>query len=554
MYMKKITYISLFFLMMLLASCGPENPTVNFGTDSNEIKMGPDGGRQKIHISAEGEWIASTDNPWVTISPANGRGAVDCEVIVDSTLLAEERTGYVRIESLSNLDEVKEITIEQEGYPFTITLEEPEVSVKEYAGYDDRSFEVEVRTNVDFDVVIPSNVGWLSHKSYEVELDRGVRPRTVKIRFDWKVNSIPEERIAEIEFKPVEDLTLAQSDVLKVKQNAAEPIVPGTRKGDSLAVMGISRALDMWFSWENPNPMDEWENVTLWDPKDEGYTPEKKGRIKSARFYMFGTKEGLPYEVQYLTAAEELYFYSNTNSFLLDLNPGEYITELTQLKRLTIGAYGLTELPYSFTKLKNLESLDLSGNNFQSIPSIITKENFPKLHSLNINANQRKMVYDLSNAVQGDVLGGLVEEPGFPRALLEWSNLDTLIVSVNYLQGEIPDMLDYEEKWTDADIASTDTLPKALVGTPKVLPKMKHLAINLNRLTGKCPDWILYHPSLDQWIPYIFVFSQEGKDATGKSAGFDNEPANLNYYYEYYKGCKKNNTVEGEDEITDSIY
>ncbi len=550
--MKNLRYISIVLFSTLLLACGPETTNVDFGTDSNEIKIGPDGGRQKIRISSDGDWIASTDDPWITISPANGRGSVECEVIIDSTLIAEPRNGFVRIESQADFEK-KEITVTQEGYPYMISLEEPEVSVKEYAGYDDRSFKVKIRTNVDFDIQIPEDAVWISNKSYEVDLDRGVRPRTVEVRFDWKVNSVPKERVAEISFKPVKNLVMAKNDVLRVVQNAAQTIEPGTRMGDSLAVMGISRALDMWMSWENPNPMDEWENVTLWDPRDEGYTPDKNGRVKSARFFMFSTKEGLPYEVQYLTAAEDLYFYSNTNSFLLDINPGEYITELTQLKRLTIGAYGLTELPASFTKLKNLEYLNLSGNNFQKIPAVITKENFPKLHSLNINANQRSMVYDLSNAVQGQALGGLIDEQQFPRHLLEWNNLDTLIVSVNYLQGEIPDMEDWHERWTEADIAATDTLPPALIGTPKVLPKMKHLAINLNRLTGKCPDWILYHPSLDWWIPYIFIFSQEGKDANGKSAGFDNEPANLNYYYEFYKGYKENNTVEGEDEITDSI-
>ncbi len=557
MNMKKLRYISLFFVPMLLLACVPGDPVVNFGTDSDQITIGPDGGVRKIRISAEGDWIASTDNPWIMISPANGRGSVDCDIIIDSTLIAEPRNGFVRIESQSDYEK-KEITVNQEGYPYTIVLDEPEVSVKEYAGYDDRSFEVSVRTNVDFDVVIPDDAVWISHKSYDVELDRGVRPRNVTIRFDWKVNSVPEQRIAEIKFKPVEDLTLAKNDVLKVVQNAAELIEPGTRRADSLAVMGISRALDMWLSWENPNPMDEWENVTLWDEKHPGYTPDKKGRVKSARFFMFNTKEGLPYEVQYLTAAEELYFYSNTNSFLLNLNPGEYITELTQLKRLTIGAYGLSDLPQSFAKLSNLEYLNISGNNFQRIPSVITKENFPKLHYFNINANQRSMVYDLSNAVQGQTLGGLIEETQssreFPRRLLEWDNLDTLIVSVNYLQGSIPDMEDYEKKWTQEDINSCDSLPQALVGTPKVLPKMKHLAINLNRLTGTCPKWILYHPSLDWWIPYIFIFSQEGKDDTGMSAGFENEPANLNYYYDFYEGYKKRpGVVEEDDEVTDSI-
>ncbi len=552
MNMRKITYMSLFFLAMLSAACVPAGPTVGFGADSDEILIGPEGGRKKIHISAEGEWTARTDYPWITISPANGRGSLDCEVIIDSTLIETARNGYVYIESLQDVNDTKELTVKQEGYPYMITLDKPEVSVKEYAGYDDRSFEVSVKSNVDFKVVIPDDAGWISNKSYKLELDRGVRPRNVTVRFDWKVNSMPEERIARIRFEPLEDVTLAKNDVLEVTQGAAALIEPGTRLADSLAVMGISRALDMWMSWENPNPMDEWDNVTLWEEKQPGYTPDKKGRVKSASFFMFNTKEGLPYEVQYLTAAEELYFYSNTNSFLLNLSPGDYVTELEQLKRLTIGAYGLTELPQSFTNLKNLEYLNLSGNNFQRIPSVLMKENFPKLHSLNINANQRKMVYDLSNTIQGEAMGGLIEEEKFPRRFLEWSNLDTLILSVNYLQGEIPDMLDYEEKWTDADIASCDTLPQALVGMPKVLPNMKHLAINLNRLTGTCPDWILYHPALDWWIPYIFIFSQEGKDVTGKSAGFDNEPANLNYYYEFYKGHKDNNPYGDDEENTES--
>ncbi len=553
--MRKLAYISLLILPILFSGCDPEGPAVQFGTDSDKIAIGPDGGRQKIHIESDGDWIASSEDPWITISPANGRGSIDCEIIIDSTLLAGPRTGSVKFQSLPDYDE-KNIAVSQDGYPYSITLAEPEVSVKEYAGYDDRSFEVVVNTNVDFDVQIPDDAVWISHKGYKVDLDRGYRPRNVVVRFEWKVNSNPWERIAEISFTPKEELTLSKSDTLKVTQGAAEDIKNETnlRRADSLAVMGISRGLDMWMSWENPNPMDEWENVTLWDPRDEGYTDDKAGRVKSARFFMFDTKEGLPYEVQYLTAAEELYFYSNTNAFLKDLNPGEYITELENLKRLTIGAYGLTELPESFTNLKNLEYLNLSGNNFQKIPARITKENFPNLHYLNINGNQRTMAYDLSNAIQGELLGGLVEEEKFPRHLLEWSKLDTLILSVNYLQGSIPDMKDYEVKWTAEDIAACDTLPDKLVGTPKVLPNMKHLAINLNRFTGDCPDWILYHPALDWWIPYIFIFSQEGKDAEGNSAGFRNEPVNLNYYYKFYEGYKKKpGTLEEEDETTDSI-
>ena len=279
----------------------------------------------------------------------------------------------------------------------------------------------------------------------------------------------------------------------------------------------------------------------------EGYTPEKKGRVKYARFFMFNTKEELPFEVQYLTAADELSFYSNVNAFLKDLTTGEYITKLTQLRRLTISAYGLVSLDKNFTALKNLEYLDLSSNNFQKVPEEINPTNFPKLRTLNMGANTRKNIYDLSNTIETNY-GGLVEEQGFPRRLIEW-DLDTLLLSVNYLQGPLPKMDDWE-KYTEQDIIDADTLPRALIGTPKVMPHTKRFAINLTRLPGELPDWLLYHPALDWWVPSVLVFTQEGKDATGTLAGFTNEPANMNYYYEFYEGYKKDPGTEEEEETT----
>ncbi len=528
-------------ILAAFACCTPQVDAVEFGIDTNEVTSGPDGGIQSVHIASSDEWIASTDAPWISVSPANGRGSVKCDLVIDSTLYNTERVGYVRIQNLAE-GTSHEIRVAQEGYPYMAKLDQKDVSISNYAGYDDRYFEVTVLTNVDFKVSIPDTVGWIDNRSYSVNLDRGVRPRRVKLKFEWKVNSLPWERIADISFTPrVDSIEFADADILCVTQGAAELIEPGTRHADSLALVGIARALDTWASWENPEPMDNWLDIDLWDERDPGCTPENKGRVRVARFYLFGTKEGLPYEVQYLTAVEELYFFGNENSYLLDLVPGDYITELTELKRLTIGAYGLSELPESFAKLKNLEMLSLYGNNFETMPEVLTPENFPKLHSLNLGGNQRRMIYDLSNTVHTE-FGGFFGEKEFPRHLLEWEKLDTLLLSVNYLQGSIPDMKDYEKVWTVEDVA--DTLPAELVGTPKVLPNMKHFGINLNRLTGDVPDWILYHPELDNWIPYTFIFQQEGKDEWGTSAGFDNEPANLNYYYEFYKGYKDKNSSD----------
>ncbi len=540
--MKLKSYIAVSLCAFALAGCSDDDKKIGVTVDGDAIEIGAEGGTRNIKVTADDAWIATTNDPWITISPANGRGSAQCRIIIDSALRNEPRQGIVRIQNQNDWEERRDITVSQDGYDYAITLDDKEINVSNYAAYDDRSFDVRVKTNVDFDIEIPEEAqAWLTAGDYKVELDRGLRPREVTVRFNWGINSRDIERNAVVKFRPKDEVTLARQDELSVNQNAAEPIEEDTRAGDSVALLAIARSLNMWESWETNEKMDNWDNVVLWEEGMDGYTPEKAGRVKFARFSTFGTKEGLPFEVQYLTAADELVFFSNTNWTTFDLSTGEYITKLGQLRRLTISGYGLVDLDPDFKNLKNLESLDISVNNFEKIPEVLTKENFPKLHALYLNTCQRGVIYDLSNTTTTH-FGGLFEETDqtreFPRRLLEWDNLDTLTLSVNYLQGRIPDMKDYARKYTQADISAADSLPQALVGTPKVLPNIKRFSINLNRLTGELPEWLLHHPALDWMDPFTLVFTQEGKDQDGKLAGFTNEPVNLDEYYRFYEGKK----------------
>lgn len=532
--MKIFRILSLAAIFLAVA-CNPEEPQIEFGVDMDKLTIGPEGGVRTIKVASSDNWSAMAQEPWITVSPANGKGSVECSIIIDSALAVTSRTGVVRINNLDTED-YKEFTITQDGFEYSISLKEPEVKIAEYADYDNRSFDVIVNSNVDFNVVVPEEAqNWLTYKKSEIDLDRGARPRNVKVHFDWKVNTRDIERNAVVSFAPVQEVTLGRNDALTVLQKASVTIPANTVQGDSLALLAIRRTLGCWEEYDTAERMEHWNGVTVWKSGPD------KGRVRSAEFFLFGTKEGLPFEVQYLTAAERLYFYSNTNSFMQNLDPGEYITMLPRLKRLTIGAYGLVSLPDSFKNLVNLEHLDLSSNNFQDIPDILTPENFPNLHSLHLNTNERRTIYDLSNTIYEDY-GGLVDatpadasgKRTFPRRILEWSKLDTIRLSVNYLHGEIPDMADYPMKWTAEEVHACDTLPDILIGLPKVLPNTDFFAINLNRLYGRIPDWLLYHPKLDIWFPFSLVFPQEGKTVDGKSAGFSNEPASLDYYYEHY--------------------
>lgn len=514
------------------AACVDPNPQIEFGVDTDNINIGAAGGERKINISSSGNWVAMTESPWIAVSPANGRGSVECVISIDSTLVVEQRTGSVRIQNLDT-EEKRDFTIVQDGFEYQIVLDEPQVDVSDYAAYESRYFEVNVRANVDFDVVLPEGADkWLTYKKSDLTLDRGARPRVSKVRFDWKVNSRDMERVADIVFEPAKNVQMSRHDALKVVQKAALPIPVGTPAGDSLALLAVSRGLNMFTEWETSERMEHWTNVSVWKNGPD------KGRVKSVQFFMFKTVEEIPFEIQYLTAAEEIIIYSNANHFLRSLSTGEHITKLTNLKRLTIGAYGLTELHPDFKNLKNLEYLDLSSNCFQTIPDILTPENFPNLHALELNANQRHTIYDLSNDIRENV-GGFIDEPKFPERILKWNNLDTLRLSVNYLQGELPKMLDHE-KWTAEEVHSCDTLPEILIGLPKVLPETEFFAINFNRLTGELPEWLLYHPKLDLWYPYSLVFQQEGKTRDGQNTGFSNEPASLDYYYHHYPKKKYN--------------
>lgn len=538
-YNRILTVIS---AVALAVACVNE-PAVEFALDTTDIQIGPEGGVKTFKVTSSENWVASTQQPWITISPANGRGTVECKVMIDSTLKWNEvREGKVYINSENGS---QSFTVSQKGFEYQIIPSESNVNIADYAAYGKRSFEIKVKANVDFKVQVPDNaINWLKTKKSALTLDRDARPREVTIQFDWQVNSMPLERIAEVQFIPVKTVEVPGNDGITVVQKAALPIPVGTVEGDSLALLAVNRSLGVWTEYETTERMENWDGVEVWKTKDE-----RNGRVKSASFAAFTTKEGLPYEIQYLTAMEELFVYGNSNTFLIkSLDCGPYVCQLTQLRKLTIGAYGLSALHEDFTNLTNLEYLNLESNNFQKIPTVLNEENFPKLTALILNANMRYTVSDLSNDTRENI-GGFIEEEGFPVRMLLWEKLDTLRLSANYLQGPLPtddemvELLSQKGRtpedlyWRSGDKNIKDSIDVnntffEVNDIPRVMPEMDFFAININRLYGELPKWLLYHPKLDLWYPDLLIWSQEGRARNGNMAGFSNAPTNMNYYYD----------------------
>ena len=563
--MKMRNYILIMAAMLMAMAACTKSQTVDFGTDRRTINVGANGGVEKIQISSDDAWVATvgmqedgTPNPWITVSPANGRGSVTCDIKIDSALTVQPRSAVVTIQNVAT-NSLQRIAINQEGYTYKLEVDNKNVEVKKYAEFGKRYFDVVVKTNFDFDVKIPQSAQhWVEQEpasklsgAYQLDLNRGVRPREVKVRFNWKINNSAEIRLADIEFKPKKSIDIAHSDILSIAQEAAEPIIPDTRAGDSLALLNISNTMQCWNSYDTSVSMDSWSGITLWEERMAGCKPEWVGRVKRMEIFLCNAYEGLPYEIRYLTAAEEIYIFSNENSMLKSINLGEDILELKNLKRLTVGAFGLSELPSNFA-MPNLEYLDLGSNNFQKIPEVINPINLPKLRALVMNAQQRHAVSDLSNTVySSEQLGGLIEEEKFPERLLLWG-LDTLVLSVNYLHGELPSFEGRSDVpvWTEAEVIAADTLPRELIGVPKIMPTTKTFRINHNRLSGEIPQWLMMHPALDWWVPFSLIFPQEGRFSDGTKAGFSNEPPSLvEYYTKWYPNKKLADSINEDTSV-----
>lgn len=537
------TALTILAASALITACEDDEPAAGFALDTREITVGAVGGTENIRLESAGAWTANTESPWITVSPVNGTGSVNCQIKIDTTLLADDiRQGMVRFIS-SSQPEPLDLRITQTGFENMITLSKSEIEIPDYGEYGKRTFEVELTSNVDFKIVPSDSYNWVTIGNYDFDLDRGSRPRTVKIRVNWQSNTRPSPREAIIEFQPAEHgLQLARQDKLTILQKEA-PKIEDNRQGDSLAIVGCARVLDYNLRDNEGESMDHWDFVKMWEPKDKGFSEDKRGRVRSVNFRTLSTREGIPYEIQFLTKAEEIILYSNGNAFLQNFSSGEYLAQLTQLKRLEIFSFGLIALDDSFRNLRNLEFLSLAGNNFNEVPGILTPENFPNLIYLDLAACRRNIVFDMSTTTRDrDEWGGFRGE--FPEWLLHWDKLEYLSLSNNYIYGKVPDMQDYANRYTSEEIMLNDTLPNGLnnpagynlVGKPKILPNAKHFAFNLNLLEDDIPEWVLYHPNLMEWIPDIFIFNQDNAtmNLKGEKPGFSNTPEKPDYYYEAY--------------------
>lgn len=513
-YINKLFFIVL--ISVLLFSCKDEDTENIAGIeiDKTELNLYDAGGEEVIEVKAGGDWIAKSDASWCLVSPANGNGNAMCHIKVDPSTRYDARTAKVTFICGSDF---KTVTINQLGYAPSIQILTEETTVPYYAEVEKSYLDVEVLSNVAYDVVIDdaaSTDKWLwkeEGKDYSYTPSQA-KPESKTYRFHYDINSSVEDRTLNIKFvQKTEAGEAGIETVYKVTQEHMEEITP-SRRGDSLTLVTMARLMDLYGNaWDTSRPITHWENVE---------TEEVNGelRVTGLSFFMFDTDRTVPFLVKNLTELRTLEFRSNSNSYLKSIKLGDEIAELKNLKSLSFYAYGLSELPAPevLAKMTSLEELNLYGNSFLKLGSssepgtlLWSLSGLPHLKYLELGGNRKKdSMTDLSDLPIGTKLEDLGLTGRIPAEMFTlFPELEYLSLVYNYLEGEIPEV----------------NLP----GGGQVMPKLRTLRLSSNMLSGTLPKWLLNHPNLGCWDPEVLVFTQSGKDSQGDLSGFTNVPVSV---------------------------
>lgn len=518
------SFIAISFVALTTA-CSKDNEVIEFAIDTTTLDFNAEGGKQSLHLSADDDWTVTSDVEWCLVSPTNGVESTVCEVRVDTSYLYSRREGHLNFHCGNK---TRQLTISQLGYEKVILLDKSEISVPDFTDYDELFEEIKVQTNVPYEVFIEypdaERSGWLSVSiAYQGEVQSV--PRGGKVRLDYTMYlDSDRDREANVVFRQT-NAKQGETPVetrLKFRQTKAQEIIP-SREGDSLALLALSRIMRISTNWDTSQSMIYWNNISLEDVTYYNQKQKKtvtEPRVVAASFTMFNTSEGIPFHIRYLDQLRELSFIANSNAHIKDIDLGDNITYLSNLKYLTLLGYGISRLPERMKEMDKLQELDLSGNNLTEIPiDIISALDKKSLRYVNLANNRKRDVFGnlYANAKDRTELGIHGE---FPESLLHLKNIRYIGLSYNYLEGQLPDM--------SYDASKYATLEEKIAHNP-VMPQLEQLSINLNFFSGELPDWLLYHPNLRCWDPYTLVFNQyeRSRDSRGNATGFNNEPSSV---------------------------
>ena len=171
--MKKImVMVALWAVLLMSVSC-KKAPSLTVSPATYEVSS--DGGTVQLTVNANYAWSAESDADWIRVVTKSGAAEETVlNIVVSGNELPDGREANVTVTCESVMQTVK---IVQRLKPMVIPVEGKEISF----GCEAQVAEIEVNTNVDFQVEVSSSESWL-----KVLSTKGMR--TAKVAFSLEEN------------------------------------------------------------------------------------------------------------------------------------------------------------------------------------------------------------------------------------------------------------------------------------------------------------------------------------------------------------------------------
>lgn len=310
--MRRIIILIL-FIQLIIWGCGkdketgiddPDIPSTALTLEVSEKKLltQAEGGELNFNITSNCDWVIRSSNSWCKLSSDQGNGNASITINVLPFEEYEQRSAEITVKAdtmiriIEVIQKQKNALILSNSHFNNIPVEGKEISI-------------EVKSNVDYDIIIPDEMDWIK----QVLPSRALESNNYK--FEITANSFFDEREGIIIF---EDKINSLSDTAYIIQEG--------NKSERAILVSLYHSLngDNWEkkgNWLSDKPLGDWNGITT----------NAEGKVTKIEFSGILIKGEIPANLKYLTDLEYLYLDYRSRGWLTLVDIDEY-PSLKELK------------------------------------------------------------------------------------------------------------------------------------------------------------------------------------------------------------------------------
>ena len=225
----KNNIILILFIQLVILGCGKDKETridtstaLTLEVSEKKLLTHAEGGELNFNITSNCDWVIRSSNSWCKLSSDQGNGDASITIKVLPFEEYEQRSAEITVKAdtiiriIEVIQKQKNALILSDNHFNNIPVEGKEISV-------------EVKSNVDYDIIIPDEMDWIK----QVLPSRALESNNYK--FEITANSLFDEREGIVIFK---DISNVLTDTIFIIQDAVKAVFGIKKKEYKLPVEG----------------------------------------------------------------------------------------------------------------------------------------------------------------------------------------------------------------------------------------------------------------------------------------------------------------------------